>query len=115
GCKSTQPIEKEKGVTMDNSRTSLDWDGYYVGTLPCADCPGIKTELELNADQTFILRETYLDRDVASRVTTGSFNWNGQGNAIRLNSDGERTINYLVGENTLIQLDVNGNRITGPI
>ena len=74
GCKSTQQTtEKEKHTTMDNSRTSLDWDGYYVGTLPCADCPGVKAELELNADQTFILKETYMDRDVAPRITKGSF------------------------------------------
>lgn len=116
GCKSTQQTtEKEKEATMDSSRTSLDWDGYYVGTLPCADCPGIKVELELKTDQTFILKETYMERDVAPFITKGSFNWNKQGNSITLNFDDRPGTNYLVGENTLIQLDMKGNRITGDL
>jgi copper homeostasis protein (lipoprotein) len=41
--------------------------GLYVGTLPCADCRGIRTELSLYvkganqfSDATYTLRETYL-------------------------------------------------------
>ncbi len=116
GCKSTQQTTgKETQTTMDNSRTSLDWDGYYVGTLPCADCPGIMTEMELNADQTFSLKETYLERDVAPLVSEGTFSWNKQGSTITLNSNDNATSSYLVGENTLIRLDRKGNRITGPL
>ncbi len=51
-----QPI-----VTGDNSQNSLDWNGTYEATLPCADCPGIKTILTLVADQTFTLSSTYLE------------------------------------------------------
>ncbi len=32
--------------TGDNSQNSLDWPGTYTGTLPCADCEGIKTEIK---------------------------------------------------------------------
>ena len=29
------------------AQSSLDWQGLYVGTLPCASCPGFYTELQL--------------------------------------------------------------------
>lgn len=34
----------------------------YEGELPCADCPGIRHQLSLLADQSFRLRLTYRDR-----------------------------------------------------
>ncbi len=40
-----------------NAQNSLDWAGIYQGTLPCADCGGIETELTLNADGTYALTE----------------------------------------------------------
>ena len=36
--------------------------GSFAGTLPCADCPGIDTLVEIHADGTFKLRETYQER-----------------------------------------------------
>jgi len=34
----------------------------FAGTLPCADCPGIRYQLNLLPDQVYFLRMTYLDR-----------------------------------------------------
>ena len=40
--------------------------GFYVGTLPCADCSGIRTELTLLSDgsgrASYWLKETYLGK-----------------------------------------------------
>ena len=36
--------------------------GTYEGTLPAADCPGIKTVLTINADSTYDLKQDYIDR-----------------------------------------------------
>ena len=36
--------------------------GTYEGTLPAADCPGIKTVLTINADSTYQLKQDYIDR-----------------------------------------------------
>jgi copper homeostasis protein (lipoprotein) len=50
----------------------------YEGVLPCADCPGIRTELTLTrkakgwAEGSYSLRETYLERG-GPRVTTGDW------------------------------------------
>lgn len=54
-----------------SARTVID--GPYVGVLPCADCPGIRTELALERDaatgapRRYWLRETYLDAGVGKR------------------------------------------------
>lgn len=57
----------EKAVTSGADTTAkaapAKWVGLYSNTLPCADCPGILTELELKADSFFVLRERYLERD----------------------------------------------------
>ena len=42
-------------VDMHNAENSLDIEGTYTGTLPAADCPGIKTTLTLNNDKSFTL------------------------------------------------------------
>ena len=39
--------------TAHTAENALDWNGTYKGILPCADCEGIKTELELNSDKTY--------------------------------------------------------------
>jgi len=49
----------------DNSETSLDWDGVYVGTTPCANCEGIETELSLGKDKTFVLKTKYVGKGAA--------------------------------------------------
>lgn len=41
-------------VDMHTSETSLDWAGVYEGTLPCADCEGIHTLIELHEDKSYV-------------------------------------------------------------
>lgn len=38
------------------------WAGTYAGTLPCADCEGIQTELTLAGDGSYTLRRRYLGK-----------------------------------------------------
>jgi copper homeostasis protein (lipoprotein) len=48
----------------------------YEGTLPCADCGGIRTELTLFASEgRFALRETYLATKDGDRVVESSGTW----------------------------------------
>lgn len=51
----------------------VDWPGYYDDTLPCADCPGILTQLWVRSDSTFILRQRYIDRDPLPFATVGQW------------------------------------------
>ncbi|MFZ4930946.1 copper resistance protein NlpE [Chryseobacterium sp. Mn2064] len=96
----------------DTSENALDWAGTYTATLPCADCPGIKTSLLLNDDKTFSITEEYIDRN-SKNQDKGIFSWDSTGSKIILKG---KTTNYQykVGENMLIQLDMEGKEIEGP-
>jgi copper homeostasis protein (lipoprotein) len=100
-----------------NSRNSLDWYGTYHGVLPCADCEGIHTMILLNKDLSYNLKTKYADKSDSVFESSGSFTWNDQGNTITL-SEAKKSgqpANYFVGENTLTQLDMSGNKITGDL
>ena len=91
-----------------NSRNALDWAGTYEGITPCADCPGIRTRLTLQADGRFELSTQYLERQVAPQTIRGSFSWNAAGNTVTLEGDG-RGQQFRVGEGRLLQLDRDGS------
>lgn len=44
---------------------AANYYGTYEGTLPCADCSGIKTVLTLNDDTTYDLTQEYLEKEPA--------------------------------------------------
>jgi copper homeostasis protein (lipoprotein) len=95
---------------QDNSRTSLDWNGIYSGILPCADCQGIKTDIDLHPEGTYSLARRYLGKDDSLYTEYGTFQWNEQGSMITLEntSGGSRHLHFLVGENHLTRLDEEG-------
>jgi uncharacterized lipoprotein NlpE involved in copper resistance len=93
---------------MHNSRNALDWAGTYEGVLPCADCPGIRTRLLLQADGRFELSTQYIDRQPAPTKTSGRFSWNSAGSAITLDAAGAGQ-QFAVGEGRLLQLNRDGS------
>ncbi|MDR2510917.1 MAG: copper resistance protein NlpE [Bacteroidales bacterium] len=96
-----------------NSRNSLNWQGTYTGTTPCANCEGIKTSLTLNED-TYVLETSYLGKSKETYREEGKFVWNDKGSIITLDNEEDGFKHqYRVGENKLIQLDMEGNSITG--
>ncbi|ESU29149.1 copper resistance lipoprotein NlpE [Flavobacterium limnosediminis JC2902] len=92
------------------SEISLDWDGTYKGIIPCADCPGIETNLTLNKDKTYSLSVLYQDRDKKPTITKGSFTWDSTGSNIKLDKAGAET-QYKVKEGSLVMLDREGKEI----
>ena len=98
-----------------SSRNSLDWAGTYSGVLPCADCPGIETTITLHADGRYERKLDYLERSVEPWVDSGSFSWNAAGSAVTLREPGGAGQHFMVGENTLRQLDLDGNPIAGAL
>lgn len=103
----------EINTVADNSMNSLDWEGTYEGVLPCADCEGIKTVLSINYDNKYVLKEIYLGKDSTPFETKGTFKWDDSGQKITF-SDPNRHA-YFVGENTLTNLDQDGNKISGDL
>jgi heat shock protein HslJ len=97
----------------DNSMISVDWAGTYQGILPCADCEGIKTQIVLSKDLSYVLETQYLGKDEKVFQTKGLFKWDEKGSRITLDDAGKQI--YLVGENRLFHLDKDGNRIPGDL
>ncbi len=73
--------KKQKQNNQENVSSVLQdtvWLTVYEGTIPCADCAGIKTTLTLSwsksdkVENTYILKEEYIDRDTV--ISLGKFN-----------------------------------------
>jgi len=110
-------VSIQSGPVTDshNSRNSLDWNGVYEGTLPCADCEGIQTSITLMHDLTFIRSRVYLGRDDQIFSDQGKFTWDDLGLVITLVAEDGDTQSYQVGENVLFYMDQEGNRIDGDL
>lgn len=97
-----------------NSRNSVNWDGLYAGVLPAASSPGINARIQLNKDGSYEISYQYIDRGDERFEAAGIFVWNEAGSVIILDAEGFPPY-YQVAENRLIQLDMEGNAITGPL
>ncbi|SEK98774.1 copper resistance protein NlpE N-terminal domain-containing protein [Parapedobacter koreensis] len=109
-CQTKRTTSNQAADSTHNSRNALDWSGTYQGTLPCADCPGIRYTITLNADNSYLLKTQYLEKGDSVFTESGSFSWDETGSQITLD---ERDEKFQVGENQLFHLDMEGNRITG--
>ena len=84
----------------DSAETSLDWAGEYEGVFPCADCEGIKVELDLNPDKTYELNEEYLGKAGNNETETkGSFSFDPQDPSIITLDNKAENRKFFVGEN----------------
>ena len=84
----------------DTPQTALDWAGEYKDIFPCADCEGIETELELNPNNRYELKETYLGKgkENESKVK-GTFSFDTNNPAlISLDAAGDNR-KFFIGEN----------------
>jgi uncharacterized lipoprotein NlpE involved in copper resistance len=117
----SQPVSATSEVsapapTADTAQTALDWAGTYKGTMPCADCDGIKTKLKLNDNKTYELSRKYegnKNTEQKSKVE-GTFTFDAKNpSIISLGAPENRKI--FIGENFVQFLDEDGNKITGPM
>lgn len=121
---------KEKKAELDNSKVavdstafinthtaqnSLDYTGTYKGILPCADCEKIEIELTIT-DSTFTRAlVSHKNGEAIKTEDNGTFSWTNNGSVIVLDGITDSPSKYFVGENTLTQLDLEGNKITGDL
>lgn len=88
--------------------------GRFEGTLPCAGCPEVDSILELGADGTYVLTETYPDAMAQSGATRGTWAGEDDGARIRLDPDDKREPDRLyevASADELRQLDTSGGTI----
>lgn len=100
-------------VDMHTSENALDWAGLYTDTMPCADCPGILTNLTLTYEGAYSLEQVYLEKGGEPFSDEGIITWNDEGRIISLS--GNDKMNFFVGENILFFLDENMEKITGSL
>ncbi len=111
-----QTNNNEAVDTAHTAENSLDWDGKYKGTLPCADCEGIKTELELKDDKTYELTETYLGKGDANPFEThGKFTFDKDNTSVITLDDKAQNRKFFIGENTATALDMEGKKVEGSL
>ena len=97
--------------TIHNARIALDFEGTYVGKLPTASGMGMIVTITLGRD-TYIKKMEYSGKEGVIEKR-GEYAWNEAGNSIILSGITDAPNKYFVAENRLIQLDMDGNRITG--
>src|SRR5204863_9833135 len=82
-CKSSKKPENSTSSSApaaDTNQNSLDWEGSYTGSLPCADCAGILTQVDLLKGNRYRMESRYLGKPIEPVVKEGSFTWNSQQN-----------------------------------
>lgn len=97
-----------------NAKNSLDYQGTYKGTLPTASGEGMLVTILLK-DSTYTRNTEYIGKKDNNVIEKGKYTWNAEGNTITLDGVDAKVSpsKYFVGENTLTQLDLEGNKIEG--
>lgn len=87
----------------------------FMGTLPCADCPGIRYQVDLLPDHRFVSRMTYQERNTHFD-DRGSWQLAGDGKILILHGGGGTQQKFAVPNgDTLRQLDTGGHEIVSKL
>jgi uncharacterized lipoprotein NlpE involved in copper resistance len=102
-------------LSFISCETTPDWVGIYAGVIPAADAEGINVKITLKTDETYTVEYQYIGKGDDVFTNTGKFNWNSEKNTVILVTERENDFPkyYKLGKNTLTQLDMTGNIITG--
>ena len=106
--KTTQKLEKIKLSSY------LTVAGNYSGKIICADCPGINIFMDLKADSTFLLEETFINPDNTpgrKNYSMGKWTASGEGLITLKIPDKESIIFGAVSSAKLILMDNQGKAI----
>ena len=88
--------------------------GTYEGTLPAADCPGIKTVLTINSDSTYELKQDYIERKDGHDEASGVLQvLNGNVLMLVRPSSGEHTFYKVKDSKSIVMTDSLGNEAEG--
>lgn len=105
--------EDKNGAAPKPSSISMSLPHLFRGTLPCGDCGGIDTHLELRSDHSFLLEERYLSRSMQNNrhsYTLGRFSQDG--NILRLDHSLRGPLFFsIVSPREIKMLDQNGHDI----
>jgi copper homeostasis protein (lipoprotein) len=91
--------------------------GTFAGELPCADCPGIRYQLDLLEDGAFFLRRVYLGREPDNVLDEiGGFSIAADGRTLVLMPGPEAPVRFAIRDrDTLTLLDLEGREIVSEL
>ena len=96
----------DTNATDDNYVDLAVVSGTYEGTLPAADCPGIKTVLTIKADSTYQLQQDYIDKKNGHDEASGVFKvLDGKRLMLIRPSSGEQTYYKVKDNNSIVMTD----------
>ncbi|WLF85004.1 copper resistance protein NlpE [Moraxella sp. ZY210820] len=121
--KKTEPTKETTSTTAPATQPSTPatpaettpaYVGTYNGTLPCADCSGIDTTVELKADGTYVLTEKYTHKDQEKvDVKQGKATFDATTSTITLESnDPLTTAKFVIEGDVISKLDADGKKAT---
>ncbi|MDR1161755.1 MAG: copper resistance protein NlpE [Tannerellaceae bacterium] len=111
--KEENAVEEEE-IIGDTSMNALDVDGVYVGILPTASGEGMEVVVTLSGN-TYKKTVTYVGKSEEPIETVGEFIWDDASGPIITFVGEEAPNKYIIGEDKLISLDMDGEVITGDL
>lgn len=109
-CINNQRTSDVKERSDNTEVLSANIIGEYSGALPCVDCQGINTLLELHRDNSYVL--TYIFEGKSSDTFVKQGFWKVNKNRLTLHGVDYK---YKIDGDKLFQLDLSGNEITGDL
>jgi copper homeostasis protein (lipoprotein) len=93
---STKHEETVDTPTPDPEGALAERSTLFEGTLPCADCEGIRYRLLLRPDSVFFLRQTYLGKDTLDSDDIGRWHLDETAHLVRLRSNRDQPLSLRV-------------------
>lgn len=117
GCSSsaTDATQETGQETVRTSgTTTISGNQSFFGILPCADCPGIETQLDLLANGTYFLTQIYQDRPDGTYNRMGR--WEIEGDRLVLHHSNQEHLIYFANQTGgWLQADTLGNPIVSQL
>ncbi|PHM71655.1 envelope stress response activation lipoprotein NlpE [Xenorhabdus sp. KJ12.1] len=108
GCQTNPPVHQVDSTSPNKFTIN---EKVFKGVIPCADCAGIETTLQLAKDGSYILEQTYLKSGQEEPFfDTGHWIVNGKKINLTSGEEGKKAYYQMKGEN-LVMLDINGEPI----
>jgi copper homeostasis protein (lipoprotein) len=106
-------VSDETSPVADPGFDARTFAGTFQGALPCADCPGIDSRLELHPDGRYSHTDRYRERDTTLDAT-GTWTVEDRGSRLRLDPDdkgSEDRLFDIVSSDELRMLGADGRRL----
>lgn len=116
-CGENGPASQVDGSMEPQAQVVRAAPGRYAGTLPCADCSGIATELQLWPSGACLLQSTYVGKPVEANrfVEWGRWSHDAPGRVVVELGAGDRTLYFAPQPGgSLIKYDLAGTTLLDP-